>query len=321
MLRATPIALTPARAPRLGLYAEPAPAAVNVRRHIDRNPAVAPTRGRGESRGANDAASFARGSLMAGMESLPAWGFVWIAFVVLLSGFTHGVIGFGFPIVATPLIALATDIKTAILVILVPTLTMTILSVFRGGNLRESIGRFWYMPFLLMAGSFAGTRLLIGADPAPFTLVLAVIMIAWLNMDRLGKVEVGFVKRWPHATAVVFGLTAGIFEATANVAGPLLIIYFMLAGIAPQTMIQALNFCFTAGKGAQLATWSAAGGITISQWASTLPWAALAVVTLVIGQHVRGRVSPTTYVSWLRKFLWAMAILLIGQFAWAVVNR
>ncbi|MCU0898528.1 MAG: sulfite exporter TauE/SafE family protein [Burkholderiales bacterium] len=257
---------------------------------------------------------------MAGMESLPVWGYVWIAFVMLLSGFTHGVIGFGFPIVATPLIALATDIKTAILVVLLPTLTMTIISVFRGGNLRESIGRFWYMPLLLMAGSYAGTRLLIGADPAPFTLVLALVMLAWLNMDRLGKVEVAVVKRWPTVTAVLFGLLAGIFEATANVAGPLLIIYFMLVGIAPQTMIQALNFCFTAGKGTQLFAWSTAGGITLAQWASTLPWAGLAVVTLVIGQHVRGRVSPTTYVSWLRKFLWAMAILLIGQFAWTMLK-
>ncbi len=258
---------------------------------------------------------------MAGMESLPAWALVWIGLVMLVSGFTHGVIGFGFPIVATPLVALATDIKTAILVILLPTLAMTVISVFRGGNLRASIGRWWYLPLLLAAGSWAGTRLLIGADPAPFSLVLALIMLAWLNLDRLGKAEVAVVKRWPHAAAVLFGLTAGIFEATANVAGPLLIIYFMLVGVAPQGMIQVLNFCFTFGKGAQLATWTVAGGITAAQWASTLPWAGLAIVTLVAGQHVRGRVSPATYVAWLRKFLWAMAILLIGQFLWGTLGR
>ena len=85
----------------------------------------------------------------------------WIAGVMLLSGFAHGVIGFGFPLVATPLLALALDLKSAILLSVLPSLVLTVLNAFRGGRLRESIGRFWYLPLCLAAGSYAGSRLLI----------------------------------------------------------------------------------------------------------------------------------------------------------------
>ena len=42
------------------------------------------------------------------------WAIVFVAAVCLFSGFAHGAVGFGFPMVATPLVALVIDIKSAI---------------------------------------------------------------------------------------------------------------------------------------------------------------------------------------------------------------
>lgn len=286
---------------------------------------------------------------MTGLEHLTVWGLAWIALVVLVSGFTHGVIGFGFPILATPLLALALDIKTAILLVLLPTLAVTVISALRGGNLRASIGRYWYMPLCIAAGSYAGTRFLIGADPAPFLLVLALVLIVWLNLERftpattrrdtspraplsqgtsrpwrerlLRNLDLSLVRRYPHPFAIVFGLAAGALEATANVAGPLLIIYFALVGLAPHTMIQALNFCFVFGKGAQFATWTAAGGITAAQRLALSPTVPLAIATLFVGERIRLRLSTVAYIAWLRRFLWLMSGLLLAQFGWMMMSR
>jgi hypothetical protein len=59
--------------------------------------------------------------------------------------------------------------------------------------------------------------------------VLACLLVAFLNMERLGHTNVPFVQRHPTASAVVAGVLAGVFEATVNVAGPMLLVYFMLA--------------------------------------------------------------------------------------------
>jgi uncharacterized membrane protein YfcA len=59
------------------------------------------------------------------------WALAFVAVVCLLSGFTHGALGFGFPIVATPLVALVIDIKPAIALLAPVTLVLVLISALR----------------------------------------------------------------------------------------------------------------------------------------------------------------------------------------------
>jgi uncharacterized membrane protein YfcA len=256
-----------------------------------------------------------------GFGDLSAWTLAWIACVMLVSGFTHGAIGFGFPIVATPLLTLALDFKAAILITVVPTLVLTVINAFRGGRLRESIGRFWYLPLCLAVGSYAGSRLLIVAPSEPFLLVLVLLLLVFLNLKRLGGADIQLVRRHPVPSAVAFGFAAGVFEATVNVAGPALLIFFMLVGINPHTLVQAFNFSFILGKGAQLATWTVVGGVQPGEWLSTVPWALVACAALFAGWRLHDRVSAEAYTRWLRGFMWVMAAALLVQFALAMRTK
>jgi uncharacterized membrane protein YfcA len=105
-----------------------------------------------------------------------------------------------------------------------------------------------------------------------------------------------------------------VFEAIANVAGPVLLVYFMLLGLAPTQMVQALNLCFTAGKATQVATWAAAGAMTPALWMAVAAFTVPSVAALFAGMRVRSRIDAATYRRWLRAALWVMALLLIGQF-------
>jgi hypothetical protein len=251
---------------------------------------------------------------MPGLESIPAWAIAWIAVVMLLSGFAHGIIGFGFPIIATPLLALVLDLKTAVLVILVPTVVVASITTLRGGRLGESIGRYWFLPVVLVAGSYLGTRILIVSDTAPFILLLAAILFTYLNLDRLGRTNVPVLRRYPVVAGLLFGFVAGLFESTVNVSGPVLLIYFLLLGISPAALVQTLNLCFVAGKVVQGLAWSVSGGVPPMYWVYSLPWALLGVATLFFGERIRRRTSTAVYLGWLRTFLWAMVILLVFQF-------
>ena len=90
-------------------------------------------------------------------------------------------LGIGFPMVATPLIALVTDVKTAILLTLVPTLIVNVLSIARGGRWSESLGLHWPLAVYTLIGSILGARLLIVADPEPLTLpeIVASFLPTW----------------------------------------------------------------------------------------------------------------------------------------------
>src|SRR6185436_13799131 len=60
---------------------------------------------------------------------------IFLALVCLLAGWVHGALGFGFPLVATPLAALMIDMKSAITLLAPVTLVLVILSALRGGRL------------------------------------------------------------------------------------------------------------------------------------------------------------------------------------------
>jgi uncharacterized membrane protein YfcA len=240
-----------------------------------------------------------------------------LAFVVaacLLAGFAHGAIGFGFPVVATPLVALVIDVRSAIALLAPVTLVLVLLSVVRGGSLMVLLRRFWYLPLAIGVGSWLGTLLLLAAPPEPFLLVLAAVILLYLNLDRLGLGRSSTVKENPASFGLGFGFAAGVFEAIANVAGPVLLVYFMLLGLAPGQMVQALNLCFTAGKGTQVATWAASGGMTPALWLAVGAFTVPSVAALFAGMRVRSRIDAATYRRWLRGALWVMAVLLIGQF-------
>jgi uncharacterized membrane protein YfcA len=240
---------------------------------------------------------------------------LYIGLVCLLSGFAHGAIGFGFPLVATPLVALVIDMKSAITLLAPVTLVLVVISALRGGAVSELVRRFWYLPVAIGLGAWLGTKILLAAPPEPFTLVLALVLLFYLNLDRLGRGHSALVERWRVPFGIAFAFTAGIFEAIANVAGPILLVYFMLLGAAPAQIVQTLNMCFTVGKGSQVGTLAASGALGPAAWLTVAALSVPAVAALAVGMRLRDRIDAQTYRAWLRKALWVMAVLLILQFS------
>jgi len=102
------------------------------------------------------------------------------------------------------------------------------------------------------------------------------------------------------------------------VAGPMLLVYFMLLGAAPSQIVQTLNLCFSLGKGTQVATLAAAGALSGPTWLAVAGLSVPALAGLAGGMRVRERIDAETYRRWLRKALGVMAILLLLQFARSV---
>ena len=55
-----------------------------------------------------------------------------VAAALLLAAFTKGTTGMGFPLIATPMVTLLLDIRTAIVILIIPNIIMDITQMFRG---------------------------------------------------------------------------------------------------------------------------------------------------------------------------------------------
>jgi uncharacterized membrane protein YfcA len=238
---------------------------------------------------------------------------VWVIIVMVVGGLAHGTMGFGFPLISTPMIALVTDIQTAVLVSLFPNLAVNVVSTLRGGRWRASLARYWPVAVYVLIGTVAGTRLLLIADPEPLKLLLALMIVVYLQQSRFAGAGWSWLSRHPRKSAALFGSLAGVLSGAVNVAVPPLVIYFMALGLDALAMTQILNLCFLVGRLAQAATFGLSGHLGLSTFMATIPLTAVSLAALFVGMQLQRRIRAEVFRALLRRVLWVMAAVLAAQ--------
>ena len=127
------------------------------------------------------------------------------------------------------------------------------------------------------------------------------------------------VRRHERGFGVVSGLAAGVFEGTANVAGPPLIIFYLALGLTPAVMVQAMNICFLVGKSTQFTVLTTYGGVTAAEWLATLPLVVIGVAGSLAGVRLRNRIDAHSYRVWVKRALLVIALTLLVQYVYSAV--
>ncbi len=181
-----------------------------------------------------------------------------VGVVLLIAAFVKGASGMGFPLIATPTVALLLDIRIAITILLIPNLVMDFTQVFRGGFPLPVLRRFGWLFVLTVVGVFLGTRLL-------------VILPLWtLNLCLGAMVLVFVVSNWLHFEFVVSprlerllnvpaGFISGFLNGMTNAAGPALAIYLYSLKLKKADFIKSISTIFIVTKLSQLvavSTWN-----------------------------------------------------------------
>lgn len=238
--------------------------------------------------------------------------------IIALAAFIHGLFGLGFGLIATPLLALLMDVPSAIYITLVPTVALNLVSIVQGGGWRETVLRYWRLSLWVLLGVFIGSRLLLAVDPAPFLLLLAMVILLYLNLDRVRRFDLGWIRRSPNLSFALFGTAGGFTGGTVNAMVPPLIILCLELGMAPVTMVQVFNFNFLIGKLVQLGVFAEAGIVTVAGLMGSASLTIAALATLFAGMAIRARFDEARYRGVLKGVLWAMAALLLVRFVWDV---
>lgn len=235
--------------------------------------------------------------------------------ITILAAMVHGTLGIGFPLIATPLMAMLTDVRMAILLLVLPTATINIVNILKGGRWRRSIAIYWPLALYGMLGSFIGSLLLIAISAELFRPLLAGMLILYLNAERIGA-GFGWVRRRPRRSMAFFGLAGGLLGGTVNVMLPALIIYALEMRLPKTVTIQVFNFCFFFGKLTQGAVFVQTDLMTGEVLSLSVPLALLAILVLFLGLRLRDKIPTETYRRWLRRLLALLAVILIAQSIW-----
>lgn len=236
--------------------------------------------------------------------------FYYCLFVLLLAGFAHGMFGFGFAMIATPLLAIFVDHRLAIILAALPLFFIAVrfLLANRRFVFTEGITRTMVPAVTVgsMFGAFFQSTLPAFAALALLGLLLAACaaLPAYLNKRALKSSAV------EGRRPAVLGVFAGVTEAALNVGAPFILLYGGIARLGRLQQLLALNLCFAVGKLVQILAL-----VNVSSGTLPLQHLALAIAVAIAGQitgdRFAGRFSEASFRRIFSYFLWAMAAFMI----------
>jgi len=227
----------------------------------------------------------------------------------LLAAFVHGAFGFGFPTLATPLLVFGFDLRTAILLTLVPTVSINLVSILTERHWRAALRDYWPIPAFTIVGSFLGTQLLLQVDPEPFRVLLALMLIGYLVSDHLHRSEHAIrVPKWGMA---LFGLLLGLLAGVVNIFSPLVVAYALYTRMPVALMVATFNLSFITSKSGQIIGFVSQGAFDLEVVGLAVKVLPLILASLWLGIRLRRRIETETYRGMLRGALWVISVAVL----------
>ena len=229
---------------------------------------------------------------------------------VLLASYIKGVIGFGFPTVSTPFLALFVDLRTAIVVLILPNLVMDGIQTLRKPGLPETMRRHAVLLLFGIGGTFVGTQILVWVSSEKLLLILGAFVLVFVAVN-VSRIRFHIPLRQERYLSPPIGFFAGVLGGVTNVPGTPLVLYFYALGMGKDEFIRSIAFSFLVYKVAQLAS-------VIYFGLMTWPLFGLSVVATVVGLgafwlglKTQDRVDQATFNRVVLGFLGLLGIWLV----------
>jgi uncharacterized membrane protein YfcA len=236
----------------------------------------------------------------------------WIAVAgaFVLASFVKGTTAMGFPLIATPMVAMLVDIKTTYALLVLPNILMDTLQIARG----RLPWLLWRRLFSLLAatfvGVFLGTRILISVPERFIYLALAFMIVAFLISAHL-NLRIEAPPRWEGWLGPAVGLAGGVLAGVTNVVGPLTAIYILALGFEKREFVKAAASIFFTTKVSQLVAISRWGLYTVEILWWSVGLGAVALAGFWVGLQVQDRVPQETFRRILHLLLFGMGMVFI----------
>lgn len=212
--------------------------------------------------------------------------------------------------IATPMVALLLDIRTAITILIIPNLVMDVAQVFRGGFPYALVRRFAWLLALTIIGVFLGTKVLVMLPLWILNLCLGVMVLLFVFSNLL-RFDFTLSSRRESLLSPAVGLISGFLNGMTNAAGPSLAIYLYSLRLEKRDFIKSIATIFVLTKASQL--------VAVSTW-NLFNWGTLILtleVTLFVlagfyaGLKIQDRVNQRTFNHGLLLLLSAIGVILV----------
>lgn len=235
-----------------------------------------------------------------------------VAGALLLAAFVKGTTGFGFPLIATPMVALLLDIRAAITILIIPNIVMDVAQIFRGSFPGAIIKRFKWLLLLTVLGVFLGTKVLVMLPLWALNLSLGVMVLVFVVSNFL-RFEPAIPPRLERLSSPIVGLAVGFLNGMTNAAGPVLASYLYSLKLPKTEFVRSISTIFMITKISQLAAVSTWNLFTFETLRLSAGVTVFVLLGFYFGLKTQDRVNQKTFNRGLLVILFAIGVMLVAR--------
>ncbi len=166
-----------------------------------------------------------------------------IALTYLLAGLVKGITGLGVPVVGVALVAPVLGMKTAVAVLLMPSILTNLWQAVSGRSFVQVLRRIWPLLATACAGIWFGSKILADADGRYLILAMGLFLVAYASI-AMARAKLPSPGRWePLLTPLIGGLGGIVFGMIGSFMVPGTL-YIQSLGLPRDQFVQALGITF-----------------------------------------------------------------------------
>ncbi len=226
----------------------------------------------------------------------------------LLAGTVKGVIGLGLPTVSLALLTVATDLTSAMALLLVPSFVTNLWQATVGGNGRAILRRTWLFLLMATATVWLGATVLTRVDLALLSALLGVLLVVYAALNLTGF-RLAISPRQEAWAGPLVGTANGILTGMTGSFVVPGVLFLQAIGLPRDMLIQAMGVLFTVSTVALAVALRGNGLLTAELGAVSLAALLPAVTGMVLGQKIRRRLSEQAF-----RRVFFIALLILGVY-------
>lgn len=231
---------------------------------------------------------------------------------IFLGAVLKGAIGMGLPLIATPTIAVATDVPTSIAIVAIP---IVLSNMFQVVQFRRTYVGAVYLPLFLTAaglGAWFGTGVLVSAPVELLQIALGVAVLIYLAAQAVTR-PLMIAPPLVLPLAAPFGFATGVLQGSLGVSSPVSVTYLQAIRLGREAFVGAISSIFLATAVVQMVRLVLNG--TLDAERATLGGIGVLPIALgmALGNRLGRRVSPETFRRLVYAMLFAIACVLIAD--------
>jgi len=226
---------------------------------------------------------------------LGTYTLVFAVLIVLLAAFVRAVSGFGYALLATPLLTFVFEAKSVVVMNVILAGVTSVLLLFQMRR-HVDIRRVAFMGLGSILGVPIGAYLLSRLDPSIIKLAIAVLVIPFSILLLLGH---SYQFKRDTLICGVAGFISGILGASTSLSGPPVVLFLLNQGLVTQRFVGTLAAYFLFIGIISIGAFSSLGMVTTG----LLTKVAILLPTLFLGTYVGIKVLPRINADLFRKIV------------------